>query len=63
MVSSNGAAGVTTAIAIQFVTKYLEDRAILAARAEVEKLMMSFLSPTNTQESNTNFPSNTTTLV
>ena len=43
------AAGLTTAIAIQFVAKYLEDRAVLAARAEMEKLIMSSLSQQNSQ--------------
>ena len=41
--------GVTTAIAIQSVTKYLEDSAALAARAEMEKLIISSLSQQNTQ--------------
>lgn len=34
-------AGVVTAVAIQFVTRYLEQRAILAAKVEVQKLVMA----------------------
>lgn len=34
-------AGVVTAVAIQFVTRYLEQRAVLAAKAEVQKLVMA----------------------
>lgn len=35
------ASGVVTAIAVQLATKYLEQKAILAARAEIQSLMMA----------------------
>ena len=52
------ATGVTTAVAIQFVIKYLEDAAILAARAEMEKLIISSLFQQNAQQNVQAEPSN-----
>jgi len=59
------AAGVTLAIAVQYTTKYLEDRAVLAARAEMEKLMMTSLAQQNAQvpQNNEFTTSNTTKMM
>lgn len=35
------AAGVTTAVAVELVTKKMQDYAVLAARAEVQKLILA----------------------
>lgn len=43
------AAGVTTAIAVQFATKYLEDRVILAARAEMAETDYATLAQNNVE--------------
>ena len=50
--------GVVTAVAIQLVTKQLEDKAILAARAELERLMVAAASQRTQQEVVTQNPSN-----
>jgi hypothetical protein len=42
------AAGVTTAVAVEFITKRLQDYAVLAARSEVQKLILA------TQQANMN---------
>ena len=55
-------AGLTTAIAVRFATKNLEDRAILAARAKMQKLMMASLSQNDVEPTtNTEFVSTPTT--
>lgn len=41
------ATGPTTVIAVQFTTKYQEDRAALGTRGEIEKLMMRSLTQQN----------------
>lgn len=53
------AAGVVTAIAIEFVTRYLEQKAILYARAELERLMVASTQATAQPQdySQTNKPS------